>query len=59
MAIAEPEQQKFLLNNLISEITINPHSDINKRSINQITFMFDTSLKNYNDVLTYGTVHHG
>jgi site-specific DNA recombinase len=52
----EPEKQKDLLHSIINKITLNPSSDIRKRSVKDIELFFDASLKD-NYVLTYDTVH--
>ncbi|MFC4321726.1 recombinase family protein [Litchfieldia salsa] len=51
-----PEKQKHFLHSIINKIYINPSSNIQGRSIKDIELFFDTSLKNHNHVLTYGTV---
>ncbi|WP_094094811.1 recombinase family protein [Paenibacillus physcomitrellae] len=56
MDITPPEQQKTILNQLISKITVNAGDKIEQRSIKDIELFFDAS-QNDNFVLTYDTVH--
>ncbi|MGG0755769.1 recombinase family protein [Brevibacillus laterosporus] len=55
MEITPPEQQKTILNQLISKITINAGDKIEQRSIKDIELFFDAS-QNTDFVLTYDTV---
>ncbi|GIO70147.1 recombinase family protein [Paenibacillus cookii] len=56
MEITPPEQQKTILNQLISKITINAGERIEQRSIKDIELFFDAT-QNTDFVLTYDTVH--
>lgn len=55
MEITPPEQQKTILNQLISKIIINSSDKIEQRSIKNIELFFDAS-QNTDFVLTYGMV---
>ncbi|MEK4086303.1 recombinase family protein [Psychrobacillus sp. FSL K6-1415] len=57
LTTVEPEKLKHFLHNIIKEITVNKGSSPKERSIKDIVLFFDTSIKNSNHVITYGTVH--
>ncbi|MEI4771001.1 recombinase family protein [Psychrobacillus sp. FJAT-51614] len=56
LTTVEPEKLKHFLHNVIKEITVNKGSCPKERSIKDIVLFFDTSIKNPNHVITYGTV---
>lgn len=53
----EPEKIKNLLHTVVKEITVNNGNSQKERSIKDIILCFDTSQKNPDHVITYGTPH--